>query len=271
MKKRLLALVATVIVAMASHAQVSNFPLEWSFAYGFDNWTQISNNGEDLDNWAYFNSTQDGYTGYLMARCKFNLPVEQGGTLVQFASDEWLVSPAMTFDSAEYVLELLSSMWYAHLTFYVATGNTVADFLATTPVLDTSINNNYIIERQFILSGITPGVPSYVAIRYSSNYGDYGNVKVRAARIRQSGIPLPQLPNDTIVDINNEISIFPVITESNSAVCTWTSTMEMAGLADIDTVADTAYITYYAPGTDTLVVTATNATGSSTDTMIIRA
>lgn len=273
MKKYFLALFAMFSIASLSTAQFSTFPVEWTFENGANGWTIVDRDGEQPDNWYISQGDNDSATFRVQ-----NYQNNYGAPPTWYSADEWLVSPAISVNSDGLVFEYFMRTYRAHYQIFVGVNsNSVDTMLANGPVIDTILTNcpncNTITKMRQLDLADYYGQTIYIAIRYTSD-GSASQSWIRLFKtgVREPNRPHPQLGQDTIVDISNPINLKVHLIEGSEQGLdyTWTSTMVTGGVADITANYDSASITYAVTGVDTIVVTANNDFGTSSDTIIVR-
>lgn len=270
MKKHLLLLFALLLGALAAQAQVTEFPYTANFE---DNsWTLISNDEEMANDWEVMS---DYYGGSYLHAQSFEIedysswPYEYN----YIGADEWAISPAVSINATALVFEAsINGQFYpgSHIQVYVASTNTIADFLTSSPVVDTIAD--YTFSLTMPLDAYF-GQTVYIAVRFTAGDDEESEVYFNSAVIRSLNVPIVEAPNDTIVDIDTAITFTGHLVQASDSllVFTWTSTMAAADLADMEFTDSVCTITYAAAGIDTLVFTATNAFGTHSDMVIVRA
>lgn len=164
---------ATHTVNVYNCDAITNFPWTEDFENGIGGcWTTIDNDGDGY-NWyptlgdsEFGNSFGNGETGNSAISNSY-----VNGGVGAITPDNWLITPAITLPAdGNYTLS-----WFAtgasndygeeHYAVYVATGNTVADFTATTPISEETLAGYEWVSRSSSLADYA-GQTVYVAFRH---------------------------------------------------------------------------------------------------------
>lgn len=202
MKKVLLTLAAILTVASMSAQTI--------FFEGFESgipstWTTIDNDG-DGQNWNQYSYVP--YEGsYSAASASWT---QSAGAL---SPDNWLITPAITVPSTGYSLNWFDAAQDPDYpadkySVYIATGNTVSDFTATTAVFSVTLSTDAWTGRMVSLDAYA-GQTIYVAFRHHDSYDNFmmklDNVKVFQPVDNEVRMDVVELP--TYSPINNSLSI----------------------------------------------------------------
>ena len=275
MKRKQLLIALALLAGFAVRAQVTEFPYTQGFENGLDGWTAIDQDGDGY-NWGLSISAvsatyQTAHTG----SAAVHSASYDGYSSEALNTNNFLVSPAFELPDGDYKLT-----WWARTTdteypetysVYVSTeGNTVSDFLATTPVYTHTFTGSEGVYTKYSVSlNDYAGATIYVAFRHHCY--DKFSMSIDDIAIEEAGAPVVTLPANIIVDVNTDATITAVLAEGSSAGLgyTWTSTMESNGLATMSADDNVLTINYSAAGTDQVTVTATNSFGTSSATTTV--
>ena len=181
MRKLLLFLACVGISFFSVHAQsvtVYNLPYDQGFETGLDGWTVVDYNN-DGHTWTAATTSSTGFPGHGGTMGGFARSASfEGGS--DFTPDDFLISPRIAVTSSAVL-----SWWYRvansaypadHYSVYISTGgSTVADFLATTPVVSitpTGADFNVWTNATVDLSAYVGDTIS-IAFRHHDCYGQF--------------------------------------------------------------------------------------------------
>ena len=254
MKKTLLFVAALLTFGLAANAQITTFPWLQDFESGAPtDFTFVDNDG-DGHNWQYSNQLNaHSGTGLIFSQSY----TQNTGALTP---DNFMILPAFTLpaDASDFIL----SWWVVgqdpswaseHYSVYIATGNTVADFTATTAVYDGTATGTYVKQRVNLAD--YAGQTIYVAFRHH-NVTDMFYLNIDDIRIGGPEPPELSLEGPSMVVMNSSVSYTALSDVDN---LTWY-------VNDVQQSATSATFnhTFTATGSYVIKVEATNVAGTVT-------
>jgi hypothetical protein len=267
MKKVLLTMAMAMLLPFALRAQITTFPWTEGFENGANGWTIIDSDGDGIS-WQLSDTSsqiasfaaQYPRTGN---RCIIALSYDNH-TYSPLTPDEWLISPAITIPTGEsFTLSFYdngTNPQYAaeHYTVHIATANTVAALSATTPVIEQTLTSGEWIKRSADLSAYA-GQTIYIGFHHF-NCTDQFCMGIDDIRVGGAETPDLTLAGPTAVQ-NGATATYTAT--SNVSSFTW----HVDGVQQTET-SGTLTTTFTTDGNHTVVVTATNAAGSTSDTIV---
>lgn len=254
---------AALLFPAALHAQITTFPWTEDFESEDvpDGFSFIDDDG-DGNNWelVYYTQTAYGHNesiGLLMSASYYNYAA--------LTPDNYAVLPAVQLPAAS---EFTLSWWekaqdasYSdeyYSVYITAAGNTVSDFTATTPVYQGMATGEW-TKRSVDLSSYA-GQTVYIAFRHH-NCTDMFYLDIDDLRIGEAEAPEVSLSNPGSVLVGEAVTF-----TANSDATTFAWTVD--GTAQTSTTNTLAY-TFTTGGRHTVLVTATNAIGSASDSLVL--
>ncbi len=256
-----------MLLPFALRAQITTFPWTEGFENGANGWTIIDSDGDGIS-WQLSDTSsqiasfaaQYPRTGN---RCIIALSYDNH-TYSPLTPDEWLISPAITIPTGEsFTLSFYdngTNPQYAaeHYTVHIATANTVAALSATTPVIEQTLTSGEWIKRSADLSAYA-GQTIYIGFHHF-NCTDQFCMGIDDIRVGGAETPDLTLAGPTAVQ-NGATATYTAT--SNVSSFTW----HVDGVQQTET-SGTLTTTFTTDGNHTVVVTATNAAGSTSDTIV---
>ena len=254
-----------MLLPFALRAQITTFP--WT--EGFENGSampagfSVIDNDNDGNNWdyVYYTSSALGHNGSfgLLSSASY---INNVGPLTP---DNWLILPAFTlpansdYNLSWYALGYDQTSYYMeNYSVYVSTtGSAVSDFTATTPVYTGTTTQEYTKYTVDLTS--YAGQTIYVAFRHYNTTDMY---QLHLDDLRIGGAETPDLTLAGPTAVQNGATATYTAT-SNVSSFTW----HVDGVQQTET-SDTLTTTFTTDGNHTVVVTATNAVGSTSDTIV---
>ncbi len=197
------------------------------------------------------------------------------GPLSFYGTDDWLISPQMAIpDESGFLLawQVYGNHWDIRDVYYeVLVSPSGADSLGafTDTLLAESYGTSAWAVRRASLDAYR-GQTVRVAFRHVIENSDDG-MRLRDICVRQANEPVIDIVGTTLAEAGTEVTLAGQMLEGTAEGTTWTwnSTMANNGQASLNADDDTIVIVYYAGGTDTVSLTATNAYGSDSATHIV--
>ena len=254
-----------MLLPFALRAQITTFP--WT--EGFENGSampagfSVIDNDNDGNNWdyVYYTSSALGHNGSfgLLSSASY---INNVGPLTP---DNWLILPAFTlpansdYNLSWYALGYDQTSYYMeNYSVYVSTtGSAVSDFTATTPVYTGTTTQEYTKYTVDLTS--YAGQTIYVAFRHYNTTDMY---QLHLDDLRIGGAETPDLTLAGPTAVQNGATATYTAT-SNASSFTW----HLDGVQQTET-SGTFTTTFTTDGNHTVVVTATNAVGSTSDTIV---
>ncbi len=254
-----------MLLPFALRAQITTFP--WT--EGFENGSampacfSVIDNDNDGNNWdyVYYTSSALGHNGSfgLLSSASY---INNVGPLTP---DNWLILPAFTlpansdYNLSWYALGYDQTSYYMeNYSVYVSTtGSAVSDFTATTPVYTGTTTQEYTKYTVDLTS--YAGQTIYVAFRHYNTTDMY---QLHLDDLRIGGAETPDLTLAGPTAVQNGATATYTAT-SNASSFTW----HLDGVQQSET-SGTFTTTFTTDGNHTVVVTATNAVGSTSDTIV---
>lgn len=245
---------------------VVTFPWEEGFEdiQSLSCWTIGDYDGSTSDNWQRYSSNTYSHSGQYCVRSSYNSSA---------AANDWLVTPPMFIpsDAEGFILKWhvrgsAYSNYLPHYTVRVSTSGTDTALFADT--LFAEEYSGAMVERTATL-GSYAGQTIRVAFVHDS-YNDNG-LYLDDISVYGALSPTIQLVGPTTAT-EGEPAVYRVaLTEGSPTGLSyiWTSTMADAGDATLADDGDSVTIIYYAAGTDTLQVVASNAFGADTASVVV--
>ena len=253
---------------MAASAQVTTFPWTEGFENGATGWTIIDSDGDGITWQLSDTSSQIANFAATYPRtgnsCIIALSYDNL-TYEALTPDEWLISPAITIPAGvSYTLSFYdngTNPSYAaeHYAVHVASANTVAAMSATTALMEQTLSTGDWIKRTVDLSAYA-GQTIYIGFRH---FGCTDQFCLGIDDIRVGGADLPTL---SLAGLSN-------VALNSSA--TFTATSDVTPLAwYVDGVQQTETgttftTTFTTLGNHTVKVSATNAAGTASDSIVV--
>lgn len=255
-------------MGMAASAQVTTFPWTEGFENGATGWTIIDSDGDGITWQLSDTSSQIANFAATYPRtgnsCIIALSYDNL-TYEALTPDEWLISPAITIPAGvSYTLSFYdngTNPSYAaeHYAVHVASANTVAAMSATTALMEQTLSTGDWIKRTVDLSAYA-GQTIYIGFRH---FGCTEQFCLGIDDIRVGGADLPTL---SLAGLSN-------VALNSSA--TFTATSDVTPLAwYVDGVQQTETgttftTTFTTLGNHTVKVSATNAAGTASDSIVV--
>ena len=254
-----------MLLPFALRAQITTFP--WT--EGFENGSampagfSVIDNDNDGNNWdyVYYTSSALGHNGSfgLLSSASY---INNVGPLTP---DNWLILPAFTlpansdYNLSWYALGYDQTSYYMeNYSVYVSTtGSAVSDFTATTPVYTGTTTQEYTKYTVDLTS--YAGQTIYVAFRHYNTTDMY---QLHLDDLRIGGAETPDLTLAGPTAVQNGATATYTAT-SNASSFTW----HLDGVQQSET-SGTFTTTFTTDGNHTVVVTATNTAGSTSDTIV---
>lgn len=262
--KKVVLFLAAALMGMAASAQVTTFP--WT--EGFDSRTipssfttiDADNDGHNWDATYWTNNNGNNGSAGVVASASY---INNVGALTP---NNWLILPAMTLpaNASDFNLSWYDAAYgYAEpFTVYITTaGNTVADFTAATDVNNFNTNGGTMVyQKRTVSLASYAGQTVYIAFRHWNCTDNYW---LLIDDIRVGG---PELPVLSLAGLSN-------VALNSSA--TFTATSDVTPLAwYVDGVQQTETgttftTTFTTLGNHTVKVSATNAAGTASDSIVV--
>lgn len=266
--KKVVLFLAAALMGMAASAQVTTFPWTEGFENGATGWTIIDSDGDGITWQLSDTSSQIANFAATYPRtgnsCIIALSYDNL-TYEALTPDEWLISPAITIPAGvSYTLSFYdngTNPSYAaeHYAVHVASANTVAAMSATTALMEQTLSSGDWIKRTVDLSAYA-GQTIYIGFRH---FGCTDQFCLGIDDIRVGGADLPTL---SLAGLSN-------VALNSSA--TFTATSDVTPLAwYVDGVQQTETgatftTTFTTLGNHTVKVSATNAAGTASDSIVV--
>lgn len=266
--KKVVLFLAAALMGMAASAQVTTFPWTEGFENGATGWTIIDSDGDGITWQLSDTSSQIANFAATYPRtgnsCIIALSYDNL-TYEALTPDEWLISPAITIPAGvSYTLSFYdngTNPSYAaeHYAVHVASANTVAAMSATTALMEQTLSTGDWIKRTVDLSAYA-GQTIYIGFRH---FGCTDQFCLGIDDIRVGGADLPTL---SLAGLSN-------VALNSSA--TFTATSDVTPLAwYVDGVQQTETgttftTTFTTLGNHTVKVSATNAAGTASDSIVV--
>lgn len=266
--KKVVLFLAAALMGMAASAQVTTFPWTEGFENGATGWTIIDSDGDGI-------TWQLSDTSSQIANFAATYPRTGNSCIIALSydnlthealtPDEWLISPAITIPAGvSYTLSFYdngTNPSYAaeHYAVHVASANTVAAMSATTALMEQTLSTGDWIKRTVDLSAYA-GQTIYIGFRH---FGCTEQFCLGIDDIRVGGADLPTL---SLAGLSN-------VALNSSA--TFTATSDVTPLAwYVDGVQQTETgttftTTFTTLGNHTVKVSATNAAGTASDSIVV--
>lgn len=266
--KKVVLFLAAALMGMAVSAQVTTFPWTEGFENGATGWTIIDSDGDGI-------TWQLSDTSSQIANFRATYPRTGNSCIIALSydnltyealtPDEWLISPAITIPAGvSYTLSFYdngTNPSYAaeHYAVHVASANTVAAMSATTALMEQTLSTGDWIKRTVDLSAYA-GQTIYIGFRH---FGCTDQFCLGIDDIRVGGADLPTL---SLAGLSN-------VALNSSA--TFTATSDVTPLAwYVDGVQQTETgttftTTFTTLGNHTVKVSATNAVGTASDSIVV--
>lgn len=266
--KKVVLFLAAALMGMAASAQVTTFPWTEGFENGATGWTIIDSDGDGI-------TWQLSDTSSQIANFAATYPRTGNSCIIALSydnlthealtPDEWLISPAITIPAGvSYTLSFYdngTNPSYAaeHYAVHVASANTVAAMSATTALMEQTLSTGDWIKRTVDLSAYA-GQTIYIGFRH---FGCTDQFCLGIDDIRVGGADLPTL---SLAGLSN-------VALNSSA--TFTATSDVTPLAwYVDGVQQTETgttftTTFTTLGNHTVKVSATNAAGTASDSIVV--
>ena len=248
----------------ASKAVISTFPYVEDFETANSNWTMIDNDHDNF-NWSLLSNMGGNMECHSGVNCMVSGSYDE--TAGALTPDNWLVSSQMQIPAGS---SFVLSWWDAaqdpsyaaeHYSVYVATGNTVAAFTATTPVFSTTISSDAWTKHSVDLSAYA-GQSIYIAFRHH-NCTDMFYMKIDDIRVGGPEAPAVAISAPAMAESNTLVNLSATVDGSNTV--SWT----LNGATPATATGTSVQATWATAGTYSIVATATNAAGSASDTATI--
>ncbi len=174
----------------AAKTVISSFPYSEGFENGSSDWTLIDNDN-DGNNWTVVTAA-DGISNHSGSSCIMS-DSWSSTTGSALTPDNWLISSAMqipagsSFELSWYDAAQDPSFPADVYSVYIATGNTVADFTATTAVFNITLSDSTWTKRTVSMASYA-GQTVYVAFRHH-NCTDQFRMKLDDIRVGVAGAP----------------------------------------------------------------------------------
>lgn len=255
--KKVVFFLAVALMSFAAKAQVTTFPWTEGFENGVPSSITLVDN--DSDGYGWDNDTWgDSYahTGSkLIASASY---INNVGALTP---DNWMILPAMTIPTGQ----SFSLSWYVrdygyteNYGIFIGTTGTVAALSATTPVATYTTDGESYTKKSVDLSAYA-GQTIYIAFRHY-NVTDMYWLMIDDIRVGEAELPEVTLHGPSLAAIDASVTYTAT---SDVATLTW----YVDGVQQANTDATFTY-TFNALGTYTIVAAATNAAGTTSDTVV---
>ena len=253
---------ATTVVRVCG--SVATFPWEEGFesAQSLTCWTLLDLNASTSDNWNRYSGNLNSHSGNYSLRSNYNSSDN---------SNEWLVTPPLLLpDDAEgfvikwWVKGSTYSNHEAHYTVLLSTsGSDTSNFTDT--LFAEAYSGDYASRTASLES--YAGQTVRIAFVHDS-YNDNG-LYLDDIAVRTILLPVVSADGPASTFTNAPTSFAATLVEGSTDGLAYTWSNSLAG-STLTPNGDSLSILYTLGGTDTVVVTATNAHGSSTDTLIVQ-
>lgn len=237
-------------------------------------WTEGFDNGTPAG-FSFVDNDGDGEGWFVATQSSNNMTPHSGDGLVTSASwtedggpltpDNWMILPSVTLpaDAADFTIS-----WYEagqdanyaseYYSVYVcATGRSVADFTATTAVFSSTSTGSYV--KKTVSLANYAGQTVNIAFRHH-NCTDMFMLNIDDIRIGGGEAPEVVLAGPTAVELGVEATF----TASGASTFSWS----VDGTQQSETGATLAY-TFTTVGTHSVVASATNNNGTSSDSIVV--
>lgn len=244
---------------------ISTFPWNEGFENGTTGWTIVENDGDGICWQLSSTCNQTNFTGYprtgnncIVAFSFDNLNEEA------LTPDEWLISPALVIPTdAEYTLTFYDNGTdddYAaeHYAIHVGTSNSVAALGATTPVMEQTLEEAEWVKRTVDLSAYA-GQTIYIGFHHY-NCSDMFCLGIDDIRVGEIEAPEVSLAGPTMAIAGNPVTF----TASGASTFSWF----VDGIQQTGTNATFTY-TFTTTGSYTVKASATNVSGTGSDSIIV--
>ena len=246
---------------------INEFPYHEGFENGLGDWTLVDSDGDGF-NWMlaseYELESEYVHNG---EDCILSMSYDNETGEVLYP-DNWLISSLIQLpadgglDLSWFDAALDEDYPADHYSVYIANGNTVDAFLATTPVVSITLSTGEWTKHSFNLDAFA-GQEVYVAFRHH-DCNDEFVMMIDDIAIMQAGMPSLSLqgPNSVVA---GHAATYSATCDDSNATLQWTLEGAMPSIA-------TGYIvvaTWEEEGTYTVTVEATNEVGTDIATMTV--
>ena len=236
-------------------------------------WTEGFENGTPAG-FSFIDNDGDGQGWFVTTRSGANMTPNSGDGLVTSASwtqdlqaltpDNWMILPTITLpaDASDFTIS-----WYEagqdanyaaeYYSVYVSAGRTVADFTATTAVYSGTSTGAYV--KKTVSLANYAGQTVNIAFRHH-NITDMFMLNIDDIRIGGGEAPEVAIDGPTAVELGTEVSF----TASGATTFAWS----VDGTQQSETGSTLTY-TFTTVGEHSVVASASNANGSSSDTLTV--
>ena len=293
MKRFMLCITAVLLFCTGAMSQITNFPYTQGFENGLDGWRSLDLDGDGFV-WAVSDANADnGFGGGTMGMSQY---VRSGQNYVYSASydgrglavvgqpfeeltpDNLLVSPAITVTG-----NMVLKYWYRpvndelyfaeHLGVYISTTTDDVATILSSPVVQEftcEMEDAQDYHSRTISLAQYVGQTIYIAFRHFNCMG-LGEIYLDDIYIGEPRDPEVSLVRSAEVDLNTALPIFATYAGSTDGLTfTWQSRFNDQGNANLVTNGQSATITYYREGMDSVKVTARNSYGVSEAAMAVQ-
>lgn len=253
----------TLVVLVKDCATASNYPWRDDFENGTDCWTLPSDN-----RWYVHRYTSCAYDGNCYMRSKTN-PATAHNRLL---SNTFVMPSAANIDYLSLIFQARNTYDNAdaHLSVYFALDSTNAETLLIDTVIGWGTYRQIIVP----LSNLAGQTGHFVFEHWMSSTSTLHDIYLDDVEVRYAADPVitHNIPDHAYVGDTN--AFIATISEGSTAGLTYSWRSTMLDIGNADTIGNghdgNLHIVYlYYGGVDTIIVTATNAYGSTSDTTII--
>ena len=246
---------------------INDFPYHEGFENGLGDWTLVDSDGDGF-NWMlasdYELESEYVHNG---EDCVLSMSYDNDSGDVLYP-DNWLISSLIQLPS-EGGLDL---SWFDaaldgdypadHYSVYIASGNSIATFLATDAVVSYTLSTDEWTKRTVNLDAYA-GQDVYVAFRHHDCYDEF-IMMIDDIAIMEAGMPTVSLHGPNTVIAGNAAT-FTATCDVNNATLQWT----LEGATPSTATGNSVVATWPEPGTYTITVAATNEVGTAEATMTV--
>ena len=255
---------ATAVVMVVDCPAIASFPWEEGFedASTLDCWAMLDLDGNTNDNWNRNSTSTNVHSGSNAMRSYYNS---------SSPANDWLVTPAIAIPTNA---EGLSLSWWVKGTTYSSNTSHYTVLLSTSS-LDTAAFTDTLFAEAYSgdYASRTASLESHAGqtVRIAFVHDSYNDNGLYLDDIAVRTILLPVVSADGPASTftNAPTSFAATLVEGSTDGLAYTWSNSLAG-STLTPNGDSLSILYTLGGTDTVVVTATNAHGSSTDTLIVQ-
>ena len=255
--KKVVFFLAVALMSFAAKAQITTFP--WT--EGFENGVPSSITLVDGDNDGYGWDNTTWGADYAHSGSKLIASASYINNVGVLHPDNWMILPAMTIPTGQ----SFTLSWYArdysyteNYGIFIDNTGTVASMSATTPVATFTTNGTSYVKKSVDLSAYA-GQTIYIAFRHYNVSDEYW-LMIDDIRVGGPELPVLTIAGPSAVAVNGSATYTAT---TDASTLTW----YVDGVQQSNT-GTTFTHTFTAVGSYTVVASATNAVGTTSDTIV---